>query len=233
MSLGAMGQWWGVQTLAWAMGGSFVDKPVEPTRFQVTNAPNVEAMKFLQDLIWTHKVAPNAEQASAVAQDSNIFLTGKIAMVPDGSWLISAFQQAGFQWDMAPMPKWGDTRVPPFWFGGWVIPKGSQVKDAAWAFARWSATDYQKTMATDHDWIPIQKEARESAEMQQGMPAGLQPVLAAINNAQLGDIYHRNGQKILAEVLGPTLEQLWLNKVTPEEAAKQIDEKAAPLLQQS
>jgi multiple sugar transport system substrate-binding protein len=233
MSLGAMGQWWGVQTLSWAQGASFVDKPVEPTRFQVSDAANVQAMKFLQDLIWTHKVAPNAEQASAVAQDSNIFLTGKIAMVPDGSWLISAFQQAGFQWDMAPMPKWGDTRVPPFWFGGWVIPKASQVADAAFAFARWSATDYQKTMATDHDWIPIQKEARHSPEMQQGLPAGLQGVLAAIDTAQLGDIYHRNGQKILAEVLGPTLEQLWLNKVTPEEAAKQIEEKANPLLQQA
>jgi multiple sugar transport system substrate-binding protein len=131
------------------------------------------------------------------------------------------------------MPKWGDTRVPPFWFGGWVIPKASQVADAAFAFARWSATDYQKTMATDHDWIPIQKEARHSPEMQQGLPAGLQGVLAAIDTAQLGDIYHRNGQKILAEVLGPTLEQLWLNKVTPEEAAKQIEEKANPLLQQA
>ncbi len=178
-----MGQWWGVQTLSWAMGGSFVDKPVEPTRFQMSDATNVQAMQFLQDLIWTHKVAPNAEQAAATAQDSNIFQTGKVAMVPDGSWLISAFKQAGFQWDMAPMPKWGDTRVPPFWFGGWVIPKASQVPDAAFAFARWSATDYQKTMATDHDWIPVQKEARASADMQQGMPAGLQGVLAAIDTA--------------------------------------------------
>jgi multiple sugar transport system substrate-binding protein len=105
------------------------------------------------------------------------------------------------------------------------------VPDAAFAFARWSATDYQKTMATDHDWIPVQKEARESADMQQGMPAGLQGVLAAIDTAQLGDIYHRNGQKMIGEVLSPTLEQLWLNKVTPEEAAKQIEEKATPLLQ--
>jgi NAD(P)-dependent dehydrogenase (short-subunit alcohol dehydrogenase family) len=35
----------------------------------------------------------------------------------------------------------------------------------------------------DHDWIPVQKEARESADMQQGMPAGLQGVLAAIDTA--------------------------------------------------
>lgn len=233
LTLGELGGWWGVQTVAWSMGGSFVDKPVEPTRFQVSNAPNVQAIKFLQDMMWTAKVAPNTEQAAAVAQDTGIFQTGKIAMFPGGSWNIGTFKQAGFEWDMAPLPKWGDTRIPPFWFGGWVIPKDSQVQDAAFAFARWSATEYQKTMATDHDWIPLQKDARESAEMQQGMPAGLQGVLAAMNTAQLGDIYHRNGQKIINEVFGPALEQLWNNKITPEDAAKQIDEKAAPLLQQS
>jgi multiple sugar transport system substrate-binding protein len=233
MSMGAMGVWWGAQMLAWGMGSSFVDKEVEPTKFQVSSAQNVAALKFLQDLIWTDKVAPNAEQASAVAQDSNIFLTGKIAMVPDGSWLISAFQQAGFKWDMAPVPKWNDTRVPPFWFGGWVIPKASSVPDSAFAFARWSATDYQKTMASEHDWIPIRKDARDSAEMKQGMPPGIQSVLNAINDARLGDIYHANGQKIIAEVLGPTLDQLWNNKITAEEAARQIDEKANPLLQKA
>ena len=233
LSLGGMGVWWGVQTLAWEMGGAFVDKVVEPTKFQMSAAPNIQAMKFLQDLIWAEKVAPTAEQASAVAQDSNIFLTGKVAMVPDGSWLISSFKQAGFKWDMAPLPKWENTRVPPFWFGGWVIPKASQVQEAAFAFARWSATDYQKTMAAEHDWIPIRKDARESPEMKQGMPAGLQSVLTAINDARLGDIYHRNGQKIVAEVFGPTFEQLWNNKITPEDAARQIDEKGAPLLQQA
>jgi multiple sugar transport system substrate-binding protein len=233
MSLGAMGVWWGAQTLAWSMGSAFVDKEVEPTKFQMNNPTNVQALKFLQDLIWTDKVAPNNEQASAVAQDSNIFLSGKIAMVPDGSWLISAFQQAGFKWDMVAMPKWGDRRVPPFWFGGWVIPKDSAAPDGSFAFARWSATDYQKTMAAEHDWIPLRKDARESAEMKEGMPAGLQSVLGAINNARLGDIYHRNGQKIVGEVFGPALDQLWNNKATPEEVAQQIDEKGAPLLTSS
>ena len=96
---------------------------------------------------------------------------------------------------------------------------------------RWAATDYQTTIASDRDWIPIQREARESMTNQEGMPPGMQQALAAISDARLGDIYHRNGQKILAKVLGPTLEQLFNNNITPEEAARQIDEKANPLLQ--
>ena len=229
-TLGELGGWWGVQTVAWSRGGSFVDKPVEPTKFQMTDDANVQAIKYLQDMIWKDKVAPTAEQTSAVAQDTGIFQTGKVAMFPGGSWNISAFKDVKFKWDMAPIPKWTGARVPPFWFGGWVIPKDSKVPDAAFAFARWSATDYQKTMATDLDWIPIRKDARESDAMKQGMPPGMQSVLAAVNGARLGDIYHRNGQKIIAEVFGPALEQLWNNKVAPEDAAKQIDDKANPLL---
>ena len=229
-SLGELGGWWGVQTLAWALGGSFVDKPVEPTRFELTDAPNVQAMQYLQDMIWKEQLAPTTEQASAVAQDTGIFQTGKVAMFPGGSWNISAFKSVKFKWDIAPIPKGTGERVPPFWFGGWVIPKTSKVPDAAFAFARWSATDYQKTMATDLDWIPIQKDARESDAMKQGMPPGMQSVLAAINGARLGDIYHRNGQKIIAEVFNPTFEQLWNNKIAPADAAKQIDDQANPLL---
>jgi multiple sugar transport system substrate-binding protein len=234
MSLGGMGgAWWGAQTLAWAMGGSFVDKPVEPTRFQMSDPVNIQALKFLQDLIWVEKVAPNAEQAAATAQDSNIFQSGKVAMVPDGSWLISGFSEVDFEWGIAPLPKWNDTSVAPFWFGGWVIPQASQVQQAAFEFARWSATDYQPTMAADRDWIPIQREARESLTEQETMPAGMDQALAAISSARLGDIYHRNGQKILAEVLGPTLQQLFNNAITPEAAAREIDEKANPLLQEA
>lgn len=233
MSLAGMGVWWGAQTLAWGKGGSFVDKPVEPTKSQMSAPPSVESLRFLQDLIWKDKVSPNSQQATAVSQDANIFLSGKVAMVADGSWLISSFQQAKFKWDMAPMPKWENTRIPPFWFGGWVIPKDSKVQDAGFSFARWSATDYQKQMAADHDWIPLRKDARESDAMKQGLPAGLQSVLTATEAARLGDIYHKNGQKIIGEVFGPTLDQLWNNKLTPEAAAKQIDDKANPLLAQA
>ena len=44
-------------------------------------------------------------------------------------------------------------------------------------------------------------------------------------------MYHGKGQQIINEVINPTLDQLWNNKLTPEEAAKQIDDKANALLQ--
>ena len=66
-----------------------------------------------------------------------------------------AYAECRFDWGMAPLPKWEENRVVPYWMGGWVIAKASEVAEAAFEWARWSATDYQETMATEHDWIPI------------------------------------------------------------------------------
>jgi multiple sugar transport system substrate-binding protein len=230
MDVGDLTAWWGTQTLAWAMGGSFFDKIVEPTKFTVSEPATVQAIKFIQDLMFTEKIAPDGVQRQAAAQDVNIFLTGKVGMYPGGTWFISSCKDAAFKWDIAPMPKWQDKRALAFWFGGWVVAKDSKYPEAATAFATWSATEYQQTLAETKDWIPIRRDARESAKMQEGMPSGFQSVMKTLPDARLGDLYHRNSQQIISEVLFPTFDLVWNNKLTPEEAAKQIDEKANELL---
>lgn len=230
MDMGALSVWWGLQTISWSQNDAFFDKELEPTTFQMNKPANIEAIRFVQDLIWKEKVAPNAAQRTAVGQDVGVFQSGRTAMIPDGSWSIANFGSLPFKWDIAPLPKWNDTRVVPYWLGGWVITKGSKVPQEAFNYANWSATEFQDQMAKDHDWIPLQNAARTSNDMLQSMPGGFKEALDAVQNAKIGDLYHRNSQQILNEVLGPTFTQVWDNQLTPEDAAKQIDEKANALL---
>jgi ABC-type glycerol-3-phosphate transport system substrate-binding protein len=118
----------------------------------------------------------------------------------------------------------------PYWFGGWVVPKDGKASDAATAWAIWCATEYQAEMAATGDWIPIRADARNSEAFLKGMPAGFKSVSDAIGSARIGDVYSAKVQQILGEVISPTLDQVWNNKITPEEAGKQIDEKANKLL---
>jgi multiple sugar transport system substrate-binding protein len=230
LATGALTIWWGLQTLSWAQDTAFVDKELEPTRFQMSDPRNVASMKFVQDLIYTHKVAPNAAQSEAFAQDVGPFATGKVAMAADGGWNIAAYQQLDFEWGIAPLPKFETKRVAPYWLGGWMIPKATKTQDAAFEYARWSASDFQPQMAKDHDWIPLRTDERESKAMLDGMPDGFAESLTQLSNARIGDIYHANNLQIVEEVFNPTFEQLWNNKLTPEQAAKQIDEKGTALL---
>ncbi len=233
MDIGALSIWWGLQTLSWSQDASFFDKVLEPTEFKMSSPANIASMRFVQDLIWNYKVAPNAAQRSTAGQDVGIFESGRTAMRPEGSWNIAGFSALPFKWDMAPLPKWKDKRVVPYWMGGWVFPKASKVSKAAFEFAHWSATEFQPQMAKDHDWIPLSNAARTSPDMLQGMPSGFKKSLDALASANVGDLYHSNGQQIINEVMSPTFEQVWENNLTPEDAAKQIDEKANALLKKT
>jgi multiple sugar transport system substrate-binding protein len=230
MATGDLTVWWGLQTLSWAQDIAFVDKELEPTKFLMSDPRNVTTMKFVQDLIYTHKVAPNAAQAEAFAQDVNPFATGRVAMVAAGGWNMSAFNQLDFEWAIAPLPKFGTMRVAPYWLGGWMIPKSTDTQDAAFKYALWSASDFQPQMAKDHDWIPLRTAERTSNEMVSGMPEGFAESLTQLESSRIGDIYHTNNQQIVEEVFNPTFDLLWANKITPEQAAKQIDEKGNALL---
>ncbi|HEX3814186.1 MAG TPA: sugar ABC transporter substrate-binding protein [Mycobacteriales bacterium] len=228
--IGDLSVWWGLQTLSWAQGTAFTDKVLEPKTFQMDDDRNVASIAFVHDLIYKHNLAPTPEETSSVAQDVGVFETGKVAMYPAGGWQVAAYQKLGFNWAMAPLPKFNNKRVAPYWLGGWMIPKSGQAQDAAIDFARWSATDFQTRMAKDHDWIPVRTADRGSAAMVHGMPAGFKESVAQLETARVGDIYHSNNLQIVDEVFTPTFEQVWNNKLAPKKAAEQIQTKGNALL---
>jgi multiple sugar transport system substrate-binding protein len=203
---------------------------IEPTRSTVSDPRNVEGIKWLNDMVYVHKVAPDATQASAIAQDVSLFQTGKLAMVADGTWYMSSNADSSFAWDMAPLPIWKDARALPFWFGGWVIANESKAPEAAVAWARWSATDYQKELVKNRDWIPIRKAEREDPAYLSGLPSGFRSVMDTITDARIGDLYHGRSAQLVNEIMGPILGEVFNNNMTPEAGAADIDTKANELL---
>ncbi|MBO0883501.1 MAG: extracellular solute-binding protein, partial [Mycobacterium sp.] len=228
--VGDLANWWGVQTLSWAQGTAFTDKPLEPKTFQMDDSRNVASIAFVQDLIYKHHLAPSPAETSAVAQDVGVFETGKVAMYPAGGWNVAAYRKLNFNWAMAALPKFHGNRVAPYWHGGWMIPKAGKAQDAAIDFARWSATDFQPQMAKDHDWDPLRTADRTGPSMMNGMPSGFKESIAQLENARIGDIYHINNLQIVDEVFGPTFDQVWNNKLTAKKAAHQIQTKGNALL---
>jgi len=229
LDIGDLGVWWGLQTLAWSAGTSFFDKPLEPTAFQMTDPKVIAAMAFVQDLMWAKHIAPRPDERDSNNQAGG-FAGGVVSMMPGGTWNITGYQQMKDKWDMAPLPLYQGKSVMPYFLGGWVIPKASAAISAAQAFATWRATKFQDQMAADHDWIPLQNAARESGKMLDGMPSGFKGAMAALPTAQIGDLYHANSQKMLNEVFGPNLDNLFHNKATPDEVAAKIQADATALL---
>jgi multiple sugar transport system substrate-binding protein len=229
MNLGNLAIWWGLQTVSWAKGDSFFDNQLEPTKFQFSNPTNVETLDFARSLVNDHQVAP---KPSVAEQDSDItgFASGRVGFVIDGSWSISGFAELPFNWGIAPSPLVDGNRVVPYWIGGWVIAKESEVAEAAFEWARWSGNEYQEQMAAEHDWIPVKTSVRDSDVTVEGMPEGYRAVIDALADARIGDVYSENTQQIWVEVFEPGLTSLLEENRDAAEVAAEMDEKANELL---
>ncbi len=89
-------------------GGRYFDSDEFPQTISVDSAPVVDAIQFLQDLVWTHKVSV-AEGQFAAAAGGIGFETGRVAMNMEGNWRIPGWvprlQDLGMEWDVAPLPE--------------------------------------------------------------------------------------------------------------------------------
>lgn len=230
MNAGNLNVWWGTQTLAWARGDAFFDKVLEPTKFQFSNPANVESLDFVRSLVNDHKVTPTPATA-AESGDTTGFQSGRVGLVVEGSWQISAFAELPFEWGVTSIPMVGDQRVPAYFMGGWVIAKDSEVPEQAFEWARWSASEYQPVMATEHDWLPIQNDVRASAATTDGLPEGYRAVIDALDTARIGDVYSSNTQQIWVEVFEPKMTELLNDNRNTTEIAAEIDGAANALIE--
>lgn len=226
---GALTNWWGWMILSWEQGGEIVDQVHDPTQFTFNTPQTVNALQYLQDLVYKHGVAPDAAQRNALAGD---FMTGKIAMYVGGDWDLGTLKEVkDFKWDMVPLPKWGENRVVPYWIGAIAISEKSAHPDEAWEFIRWSMTENQETLAKQQSWIPIHKPALQTVSTPDWAPEGYrQTRYEWMKYGKIGDIYHLKWREVQDKAISPLTDQIFNNKISPAEGLKQMDKQANDIL---
>jgi multiple sugar transport system substrate-binding protein len=62
----------------------------------------MKAVKFIQDIIWTHKISPRPQDIEGIESP---FAAGMVAMYEDGTWFLSdALNITDFEWDVTSIP---------------------------------------------------------------------------------------------------------------------------------
>lgn len=92
----------------------------------------VEAVNFMVDPVSTLHVQPSEADLSGIS-DTDLFVGGQIAMITTGIWMIPAFSEAGFNWDIALEPG-NTTKAHHFFSNAVVIAADTEKADAAWAW---------------------------------------------------------------------------------------------------
>jgi ABC-type glycerol-3-phosphate transport system substrate-binding protein len=106
------------------------------TKANASAPANVQAMQFVQDLIFKYKVAPRPG-----APDFPLFEAGRLGMINAGRWPLATFVQAKFSgYDIQYMPKLSPNRKTIFGVGALPIYAKSQHPEEAWKFLKYLAS---------------------------------------------------------------------------------------------
>lgn len=142
-------QWW---SLFNQQGGQLISDDGMSCAMDVDKS--AAAWQYLQDLVYTHHIAPQGQ--TDYARD---FLSGRTAMLVDGPWQIPALEAAreesGFNWASAPYPTVFDE--PAVWGSGhnFTLPTMAdpEKRDEAIQFLEWLAAHSDAWLASGQ--LPI------------------------------------------------------------------------------
>lgn len=122
----------------WMNGGTgVIDKPYG-TKFVLDQPKAIEAIQFWADLIAKYHVAPDPTSGQAQSAGGwEMFKAGKVAMIPQGSWMLADARTAKFKWDVAMMPVGPKGRYSAFNGLAHNIFAKTKYPQQAWKLAKW------------------------------------------------------------------------------------------------
>jgi multiple sugar transport system substrate-binding protein len=140
--------------LVWQNGGDIVSPDHKSSLVGSEQAAG--GIQFLQDLIWKHKVMPDASITDALG---DAFEQGQAALESNGSWLVATHQAAGLDFGIAPLPKGAAGQATSINPTGAVVYKGTKNPDAAWEFVKYLASPEAQTKIMElRSSLPANKE---------------------------------------------------------------------------
>ncbi|MCL2812940.1 MAG: sugar ABC transporter substrate-binding protein, partial [Clostridia bacterium] len=82
-----------VQQFVWTNGGDFIGEDGVTVDGYVNSPATVEAVQWYADLVSKHKVSPTPSSSTTMGGATEIFKTGKAAMIESGMWQLNTFKE--------------------------------------------------------------------------------------------------------------------------------------------
>jgi multiple sugar transport system substrate-binding protein len=151
--------WW--LLWVWQNGGNVVDDPYRPNAALLDSPANVEALQFLQDLIYVDRVTPPADKLNTDAMNQ-LFREGRLSMMFGNHTLVPWFaNEPELSWDVAPLPR-NKVRINVAGGAGFVMSSRSQHQQAAWELIRFlTGPKAQALLAESGVITPARRSVRE------------------------------------------------------------------------
>jgi len=219
----------GLWPYVYSNGGQDISE--DGTRFMLDTPESVEAIQFLYDLIYKHKVMPSPADIKATGQhDLQMFTAGKLAMMQGGSppdWTFPAVAETlgwgNFDVVVLPHPK-GKSLVNWAGFGGFSVSAKTKNPEAAVELLKflargsdpwWPDPCYKSGVAAYVDEYLKQFPQLKDTHWQEAFEVGVNKVRFTYSSNPF-TIYR------YAKDWGAFNDRLWLGKVKPEDLKTEV-----------
>ncbi|HEX2516473.1 MAG TPA: extracellular solute-binding protein [Chloroflexota bacterium] len=218
-------------------GGALVKKDADglATEFALAERPAVEALQFVQDLIYKHRVAPEPAQEAALGDLTQLMQNGKVVMRIGNPSDNQLFRNSGMPYDVGvfPLGPSGTRRGIGGGGTGWAISGGSKAVEESWAFLQHitgkeaqlgeveigQTTPSRVSVVTGKEYLDPSKPPRGARVYADGQEYVVRdPVHGRYPDAQ---------RDALNAVLN---ERFWTGAVTAAQAVKEVKERGDPIL---
>ena len=229
---GGFRNWW-----VWvaANGGEIFDKDLKACT--LNEPPAVEALQFLQDLVFKHRVMPDGPQLAQAGGNLNGFFNGRGAMSTLPPWLGQVRRDMKQRWDVAPHPRGNGSKARWACAGGGTglalasPGAGARQVNEAWELLKFASLRPQVEVFTRINGIvpPLKSVANSPvfADPSQA-PAGIKVFTDGAQHLRPDPSIVRWGDinRAFTEELGP----LWSNAANARTVADAIKRKVDGIL---
>jgi multiple sugar transport system substrate-binding protein len=219
-------------------GGALVHKDDQglATDSAMADEATVEALQFLQDLMYKHEVSPRPDLESELG-GVELFSTGRVAVMLNNPSAVNQFRAIeAFEWDVATLPIGKAERRGTGGGGtGWASGAATKSPDAAWEFLKYITTaqaqlDEVAVGATTPSRVSV---VNSEAFLDPNKPPKNAKGFAQAQEYVVRDPVHVNWPEITQRIYTPNMDLLWGGTEDAATVGARIKQEADPLFAQS
>jgi multiple sugar transport system substrate-binding protein len=195
----------------------------------------VEAIEFFAGMM-NDGLAMRDANLSQARGDAGVFAAGQAAMIIQNASRVTSFNEAGLNYDVAPVPiPAGGQRSASAAGAAWTMSAGSDNKEAAWIFLSWlqSTEGGQSIYTQSGEILPaLQSTANSDVFLNTGEPpANRQAFIIEGQGAKVGRVgLFGEWNELNGSIINPAMQQIWVGDATPAEALPALCEQVNTFL---
>ncbi|HET7769495.1 MAG TPA: extracellular solute-binding protein [Chloroflexota bacterium] len=220
-------------SFVYSNGGAIVKKNADglATEFAIHEGPAVEALQFMQDLIYKHNVAPEPSQEAALGNQLTLIQTGKLALQITNPGANLNFKNSKMPYDAAPFPLGpkGTRRGVGGGGTGYGAAGPTKLPEEAWSLLAFiTSKEAQMDELREGSTTPVRISLGNSPDYISPPPRGAK-LFSDGQEFVVRDPVHTRWPDVERDVVNKLLnEELWSGKSSAAQVTRRIKELGDP-----